>query len=120
MSVSEYFSQTEKEEQIKELTDVIVRTECSVKLLEDRILSIGYGSDIQCNDLLPVVLADYVSSMIECGTAERAECSSTRGMPSTSRNPLFSLMRDTDIAPVATDVDIKSNKCVRKSKGLEK
>jgi hypothetical protein len=120
MSVSEYFSQTEKEEQIKELTDVIVRTECSVKLLEDRILSIGYGSDIQCNNLLPVVLADYVSSMIECGTAERAECSSTRGMPSTSRNPLFSLMRDTDIAPVATDVDIKSNKCVRKSKGLEK
>jgi hypothetical protein len=39
MSVTEYLSLTEKEEQIKELTNVMVRTDCTVKLLEDRILS---------------------------------------------------------------------------------
>ena len=143
MSVNEYLSLAEKEKQIKELTDVIERTESTVRLLEDQILNIGGGSDTKNSMSLPAMSPVDVSSTFECSTADKAGygtavcvtavCGtaqgskameagdSTPGIPSTVLNPLFSLTQNTDIAAIAVDVESpKSNKCARRCKGLEK
>jgi hypothetical protein len=150
MSVNEYLSLAEKEKQIKELTDVIERTESTVRLLEDQILNIGGGSDTKNSMILPAMSPVDVSSNFECDTAEcdtaacgSAECGtaqcgtavcgtaqgskavgagdSTPGILSTELNPLFSLTQNMDIAAIAVDVESpKSNKCARRCKGLEK
>jgi hypothetical protein len=81
------------------------------------------------------MLPDDGSSMLVWGTAEcgSAECgtaegsttvwpghTSTPGMPPIKRNPSFSLAPNTYIALLATVVDTKSDKCARRSKGVEK
>lgn len=140
MSVNEYLSLAEKEKQIKELADVIERTESTVRLLEDRILSIGGGSDTKNSMILPAMSPVDVSSNFECDTAEcdtaacgSAECGTAQcgtavcgtaqgpkameagdSTSGTELNPLFSLTQNTDVESP------KSNKCARRSKGLEK